>query len=109
MCPHLLYRLLNGEMADLQSNVTALASRLLQPAVWWVLIGTNDAGAFCDAEQIVTGTIQIVQTILDRRPASTVVVNSILPRNESNSLTPPATLYPVKEMMAVVMTIRLSA
>jgi lysophospholipase L1-like esterase len=80
MCPHLLYRLLNGEMAHLQSNVTALASRLLQPAVWWVLIGTNDAGAFCEAEQIVTGTIEIVQQILDRRPASTVVVNSILPR-----------------------------
>jgi lysophospholipase L1-like esterase len=81
MCPHLQYRLLNGEMAHLHSNDTALASRLLQPAVWWVLIGTNDAGAaFCEAEQIVTGTIQIVQQILDRRPASTIVVNSILPR-----------------------------
>jgi lysophospholipase L1-like esterase len=86
MCPHLQYRLLNGEMANLESNETALASRLLQPAVWWVLIGTNDVGAFCEAEQIVTGTIQIVQQILDRRPASTVVVNSILPRTGRNGV-----------------------
>jgi lysophospholipase L1-like esterase len=76
-CPHLLYRLMNGEMAELSSNASSAA---LDPAVWWVLIGTNDYSAFCEAEEIVTGTVRIVQEILDRRPSATVVVNSILPR-----------------------------
>jgi lysophospholipase L1-like esterase len=76
-CPHLLYRLMNGEMAELHSSASSSA---LQPAVWWILIGTGDYSASCKAEQIVTGTVRIVQEILERRPSATVVVNSILPR-----------------------------
>jgi lysophospholipase L1-like esterase len=76
-CPHLLYRLMNGEMAELVSSASSAA---LQPAVWWILIGTSDYSAFCEAQQIVTGTVRIVQEILERRPSATVVVNSILPR-----------------------------
>jgi lysophospholipase L1-like esterase len=75
--PHLLYRMLNGEMAELNSTA---ASAALQPAVWWILIGTNECSALCEADQIVTGTVRIVQEILERRPSATVVVNSILPR-----------------------------
>jgi lysophospholipase L1-like esterase len=75
--PHLLYRLMNGEMAELHSNESSAA---LQPDVWWILIGRNDYSTFCEAEQIVAGTVRIVQEILERRPSATVVVNSILPR-----------------------------
>jgi lysophospholipase L1-like esterase len=81
MSPHLLYRLLNGEMAELHSNASSAA---LQPAVWWILIGTNDYGnGHCEAKQIVTGTVRIVQEMLKRRPSATVVVNSILPRGRN--------------------------
>jgi lysophospholipase L1-like esterase len=80
-CPRLLYRLMNGVMAELHSNASSAA---LQPVVWWILIGTNDYGyARCEAEQIVTGTVRIVQEILERRPSATVVVNSILPRGRN--------------------------
>jgi lysophospholipase L1-like esterase len=81
----LLYRMLNGEMAELNSTA---ASAALQPAVWWILIGTNDYSSLCEAEQIVTGTVRIVQEILERRPGATVVVNSILPRGRKWLLGP---------------------
>jgi lysophospholipase L1-like esterase len=85
-CPHLLYRLLNGEMAELHSNASSSA---LQPAVWWILIGTNDYGiGHCEADQIVTGSVRIIQEILERRPGATVVVNSILPRGRNLLLGP---------------------
>lgn len=88
-CPQLLYRLLHGEMAELSDNATTFPSAALQPTVWWILIGTNDfGGAKCESDQIVTGTVRIVQEILKRRPAATVVVNSILPRGRYGVLGP---------------------
>lgn len=69
-CPQLLYRLQNGELPD-----------TLQAKIFWVLIGTNDFGAdHCSIESILAGNIQIVEEIRRRRPTSTVVINSILPR-----------------------------
>ena len=68
--PHLLYRLMNGELP---------AS--LQPKIYWVLIGTNDARMGCSSDVIAAGNIRIVQEL--QRHSSTripVVVNSLLPR-----------------------------
>ena len=73
-CSNLLYRLRRGgELAD-----------NLQPAVWWILIGTNDLGIYgdaCNSQAVATGILVITKEILKRRPDATVVLNSILPRD----------------------------
>lgn len=64
----LLYRLLNGELVNTHAKV------------YWVLIGTNDRlGEHCSRDMILSGNIQIVETILAAKPNATVVVSSILP------------------------------
>jgi lysophospholipase L1-like esterase len=65
-----LWRIQNGE---LPSN--------LNPSVIWVLIGTNDFGTmWCSAEMVLIGIIRVVEELLMRKPASTIVVNGLLPR-----------------------------
>lgn len=73
-CSHLFYRLRNGELPD-----------MLQAKVFWVLIGTNDLGDLCSVEAVVVGIIQIALEIVNRRPDSIVVLNSILPRGYPGS------------------------
>jgi len=66
-----LWRLQHGELPD-----------SLNPAVFWVLIGTNDLGTMeCSAENVVVGNIRVVEEILMRKPSATVVINGILPRS----------------------------
>jgi len=69
--PQVLYRLENG----------FLNNSFLQPKVWWILIGTNDLafGDWCAVDAVVAGNIRIAQVILQARPHSTVVINSIFP------------------------------
>lgn len=66
----LLYRIQNGLIQDIHPNI------------FWQLIGTNDIGlAGCNAQAIVAANIAIVEQVLQLRPNSTVVINSILPRD----------------------------
>ena len=64
----MLYRLQNGELPD-----------TLNPKVFWILIGTNDLGAYqCSAEAVAAGNIRIVQELQAKRPRAKIVLNSIL-------------------------------
>lgn len=65
-----MFRLQNGELP-----------KHLNPTVWWLLIGTNDLGSDnCSVESIVAGNLAIIKEIQRRRPNSTIVLNSLLPR-----------------------------
>lgn len=79
-CSQLLYRLQNGEMG---SNITGQQQEqeLLEPSVWWILIGTNDFGTgdMCNDDSIVAGNIRIFQQIRQQRPNATIVIQSLLP------------------------------
>jgi len=66
-----LWRLENGELPE-----------SLNPAVFWVLIGTNDFKDECSAEAIVMGIIRVVEEILLHKPSSTVVINQLFPRSK---------------------------
>mmetsp|Transcript_4999 Transcript_4999/g.7712 ORF Transcript_4999/g.7712 Transcript_4999/m.7712 type:complete len:176 (+) Transcript_4999:311-838(+) len=67
--PNLLWRLQNGE---LPAN--------LHPAVFWVLIGTNDLGvSWCAPELVLIGILRVVEELLEKRPAATIVINGIFP------------------------------
>jgi lysophospholipase L1-like esterase len=69
--PNLLYRLQHGEMSMPEH---------LQPAVWWVAIGSVDYRASgCLIDCVVAGQIRVVQEILQERQKATVVINSLLP------------------------------
>lgn len=70
-CPQLLYRVQSNPESELQ---------LLDPPVFWILIGTNDflKGA-CHADEIVAGNIAIARELLHQRPNATVVLQSVLP------------------------------
>jgi lysophospholipase L1-like esterase len=70
LSPNLLWRIQNGELPD-----------ALEPQVIWLLIGTNDFGnTWCSAETVLIGIIRVVEELLQRKPAATIVVNGILPR-----------------------------
>ena len=47
-----------------------------------MLIGTNNFVYECSAEVTVMGIIRAVEEILVQKPASTVVINQILPRSK---------------------------
>jgi lysophospholipase L1-like esterase len=67
----LLWRLQNGELPS-----------HINPAIFWLLIGTNDIGrTWCSPEMVVIGVIRSVEEILSQRPSSRVVINGILPRS----------------------------
>ena len=65
----LLWRLQNGEMP-----------KTLQPKVWWLLIGTNDAHAGCTPDVVVAGNLRILQELRQHSPDTPIVINSLLPR-----------------------------
>lgn len=68
--PNLLWRIQNGEMPD-----------LLNPPIFWILIGTNDFGnSWCSPEIVLVGILQIIQYIQIHKPHAKIVVNSLLPR-----------------------------
>ena len=67
--PNVLYRLLNGH------------HERLEPKIWWLLVGTNDAGGdYCSSQVIAAGNIKIAELLLQRQPDAKVVLNSLLPR-----------------------------
>jgi lysophospholipase L1-like esterase len=69
---NLLYRLRNGE-----------APAEFHPRVWWIVIGTNDLEDKCNADTIVVGHFRLVEQIRKYHPGATIVLNSVLPRNEN--------------------------
>jgi GDSL-like Lipase/Acylhydrolase family len=68
--PNLLFRLQAAGYA-----------KYLRPAVWWIVIGTNDmAMGWCNPDVVLAGNIAVVEEILERQPKATIVINSVLPR-----------------------------
>ena len=70
-CTGMLYRLQNGEMPS---------SDMFNPSLWWILVGTNDLYDRCSAEAIVSGIINLAQSIQQVHPSVTVVLHGLLPR-----------------------------
>ena len=70
----MLYRLQHGEL-----------SSSLDPAVIWLLIGTNDQADHCSQEAILMGIINIAQYLQEQRPNATLVINGILPKPNPTS------------------------
>jgi beta-glucosidase len=69
----LLYRLEHGEIDPLEAPVL------------WILIGTNDLlGVFCASEEVVAGILSIVRQVRLRKPASTIVLQALLPVSSGN-------------------------
>lgn len=73
-CSHLLYRLRNGE----------LIHPTFRPKVWWIVIGTQDWQLGVASESVVAGIISIVQSIRQIHPDAIVVINSLLPHDQSS-------------------------
>lgn len=68
---NLLYRLQHGELPP-----------ALDPKVWWLFIGHNNAGKeaeSCSADSIAAGNMRIVEEIRKHSPQTPIVINSILP------------------------------
>ena len=66
---HVLWRLMNGELHD-----------LLNPKIWWLVLGMEDIGRYgCSEEITVMGVLRIVEEIKKKRPQAKIVVNSLLP------------------------------
>ena len=57
----------------------------LNPAIWWIHIGTNNMKFTCDYEEITLGIMHIAEEIRSRKPDAIIVVNAILPRSDINS------------------------
>jgi lysophospholipase L1-like esterase len=74
-CKHLLYRLQNGEMPD-----------SLNPAAWWILIGTNDYPDSCSRESILVGQLAVLYETRKRKPDALVILQGLLPRGHDNLL-----------------------
>jgi len=73
--PNLLWRIMHGEMPD-----------DLNPRIWWITVGTNDLGATqCSEEVTLLGILRVVEEILNRKPDSHIVINSILPMSQEKS------------------------
>ena len=72
---NLLYRLQNGEIPD-----------SLNPAAWWILIGTNDSVEDCTREAILVGQMAVVDEVVKRKPQSRVVIQGLMPRGRNNLL-----------------------
>jgi len=74
---NLLWRIQNGEVP-----------RKLKSKVFWVLIGTNDflkeGLDQCSDEVVLMGIERIVEELMVIRPASTIVINGLLPRAIGN-------------------------
>jgi beta-glucosidase len=73
---NLLWRIQNGEVPD-----------SLHPSVWWLLIGTNDFqrnDPHCSPEVVVLGVKRVIEELRRLRPGSTIVLNSLLPRSDSD-------------------------
>ncbi|KAG7354555.1 GDSL family lipolytic protein [Nitzschia inconspicua] len=70
-----LWRLENGELPD-----------VLQPQVFFLLIGTNDLSYdWCSPENVVVGIVRIVELLLTERPTAIVLLHGLLPRtNDEN-------------------------
>ncbi|GFR72856.1 platelet-activating factor acetylhydrolase IB subunit gamma-like [Elysia marginata] len=66
---NVLWRVLNGELDQIEPKVIAL------------MVGTNNHGD--TAEQVTAGIMAIVKAILDKQPASNLIVLGLLPRGEN--------------------------
>jgi hypothetical protein len=55
-------------------------SENFEPKVWWIVLGMNDLSRMlCSEEVTVIGVLRVVEEILNNRPNSRVVINSLLP------------------------------
>lgn len=65
-------RLLHGEMPP-----------EFNPKIWWLEIGMNDLGrAQCSEEVVVLGVLRIVEEILNQKPDTKIVINSLFPMSK---------------------------
>jgi hypothetical protein len=70
--PAVLYRLLNGEMPD-----------DFNPKIWWLELGMSDLGrSQCSEELVVLGILRVVEEIVNQKPDTNVVINSMFPMIE---------------------------
>ena len=70
--PQVLWRLRNGEMPS-----------AFQPKLWWLQLGMNDLGRMqCSEEIVVLGILRVVEEIMNQRPTTKIVINSLLPMTD---------------------------
>ena len=85
---HLLWRLEHGELPP-----------TLRPRVVVVLIGTNNLGAGMDEAQTSDGVLAVVDLLRRRRPATTVLLQALLPRGKRPSRTPDPAISAVNKIL----------
>ena len=60
------------------------------PKVWWLVLGMNDLTRMqCSEEIVVLGILRIVEEIRLRKPDAKIVINSLLPMIDYQSMTQP--------------------
>ncbi|KAG7351438.1 GDSL family lipolytic protein [Nitzschia inconspicua] len=73
--PIVLWRLENGELPD-----------VLQPQVFFLLIGTNDLSYdWCSPENVVVGIVRIIELLLTERPTAIILLHGLLPRTDDEN------------------------
>jgi len=61
-----------------------LASELLQPKVWVLLIGTNDLGLHkCSKRTTLAGILNVAQYLHQQRPEAAIILHGLLPRGDN--------------------------
>jgi lysophospholipase L1-like esterase len=90
-CNQLLYRIQNGIIEG------------LHPAVFWVLIGTNDVlSSSCRADQVLAGNVAIVRELQRQRPNATIVVQALLPVGDAAGIVLPNLYATINRRLACV-------
>jgi len=87
--PHLLWRIQNGEMPPVYQPPETKKRRRKQllwsgtpVEVFWISVGTNDVYDGCSVDALLVGFVNLVLELRKLRPKATIVVNSILPRDQ---------------------------
>ena len=81
-CPHLLYRL---QQHDKLVHDDTSKNGSMDPALWWIVIGTNDLiQNQCSTESVAAAIVNVAQVIQQAHPQSVVILHSILPRGEDS-------------------------
>ncbi|GKY93333.1 hypothetical protein MPSEU_000300900 [Mayamaea pseudoterrestris] len=61
----------------------------LQPAVWFIMVGTNDIGRTgCSKRNTLAGVLHVAQFLRDQRPGASIIVHGLLPRSDSRQAVP---------------------
>jgi lysophospholipase L1-like esterase len=58
----------------------------LQPAVWFIMVGTNDIGRTgCSKRNTLAGILQVAQFLREKRPRAKIIIHGLLPRSDSKN------------------------